>query len=130
MWTSLVLAVSCWTGCGGESSVAHLQGQVTIDGQRPPSDAIGSITFQTTKTGQGRTVGAPILEGKFDSPETPLGPLKAFIAIQQPTGRTIDNSRGTPAPEYENIISDEYSSGIDIEVVGDKDDQNFDLKRR
>jgi hypothetical protein len=115
-------------GCGSESNTAHLQGQVTIGGLPIPADAIGSVTFQTTKGGQGRTASAPIESGKYDSPDTPVGAVKVFITVQQPTGRTIDNGRGTPAPEYKNIISIEYSSGIDLQVDGDNAQQDFDLK--
>jgi len=126
--TALVIVVSC-AGCGGDASnTAHVQGQVTIEGQPLPADAIGSITFQPTTPGQGPTVGAPLEDGKYDSPKTPLGPLRAYITVQQPTGRTIDNARGAPAPEYKNIVSDQYGVGIEVEVTGDQDDLNFDLK--
>ncbi len=127
---AVVAVLALASGCGGGSAdTAHLKGRITIDGQPIPDDAIGSITLQTTKPGQGKTVGAPLVEGRYELPEAPLGPLRVIIIVQQPTGRTIDNGRGTPAPEYQNIISDEYSSGIGVEVVGDKDDQDFDLKR-
>jgi len=125
---ALVLVMSC-AGCGGHASnTAQVQGQVTIEGQPLPADAIGSITFQPTRSGQGPTVGAPLEDGKYDSPKTPLGPLRAYITVQQPTGRTIDNARGAPAPEYKNIVSDQYGAGIEVEVAGDQDDLNFDLK--
>ncbi len=124
-----LLALLLTMGCGGSGSgLAHVQGEVTINGQPIPADAIGSVTFQTTKGGQGKTVSSPIKGGKYDLPETPLGTLRVLISVQQPNGKTIDNGRGVPAQEYENIISDEHSSGIEVQIDGDKDDQNFDLK--
>jgi len=132
MWLLLaapVMVLALGAGCGGgASNTAHVQGQVTIEGQPLPADAIGSITFQPTAPGQGPTAGAPLEDGRYDSPQTPLGPLRAYITVQQPTGRTIDNARGAPAPEYKNIVSDQYGAGIEVEVAGDRDDLNFDLK--
>jgi hypothetical protein len=128
MFAVALLALALLIGCGGSSNSAHVQGVVTINGQPLPADAIGSVTFQTTKAGQGRTVSAPIEGGKYNSPETPLGPVRIFITVQQPTGKTIDNGRGTPAPEYKSLASDEHASGFDKEIEGDTEDFNFDLK--
>jgi len=125
----MTFALVTGLGCGnGASGTAHLQGQVTVDGRSLPSDAIGSITLQPTQKGQGPTVGAPIEGGKYDVQAAPLGTLLAYITVQQPTGRLIDNGRGNPSPEYENILSSEYSSGIEIQVSEDQTDLNFDLK--
>jgi len=121
--------VGCLTGCGGVgSSTAHIQGVVTIDKNPVPADAIGTVTFQTTKGGQGKTVSSPLTAGKYDLPETPLGDLRVFITVQQPTGRTIDNGRGVPAQEFKNIVSDQYGMGIDVKVDGDNENLDFDLK--
>jgi hypothetical protein len=123
-----LVALCGMVGCGGGGSTAHLQGTVTINNQPVPGDAIGSVTFQTTKGGQGKTATAPLNAGKYDVAEAPLGDLRVIITVQQPTGRTIDNGRGTPAQETKNIISDQYGSGIDVKVDGDDDSLNFDLK--
>lgn len=121
----LSLLVSCR---GTSSNTASVGGEITIDGEPLPDDAIGSITFQTTKGGQGKTASAPIEGGTYQCPEVPLGALRVFITVQQPTGRTIDNSRGTPAQEYKNIISGQYASGIDVQIDGDRKDLDFDLR--
>jgi hypothetical protein len=115
------------TGCGG-SNAAHLQGVVTINGQPVPADAQGSVTFQPTESGKGKTMSAPLEGGHYDLPDVPLGPYRAIITVQRPTGRTIDNGRGTPAPEFENMISPDQLQGIDTTVEGDREDLNFDLK--
>jgi hypothetical protein len=123
----ILLMLVCATGCGGSSENAHVKGKVTVNGQPLPADAIGTVTLQTTKPGQGKMASAAIENGAYEVRQAPLGPLKAFITVQQPTGRTIDNGRGTPAQEYKNIISDKYASGIDIQVDGDNEAMDFPL---
>ena len=126
--TLLILGmVVCVAGCGGGSDAAHLKGKVTVNGQPIPADAIGTVTFQTTKPGQGKMASAAIENGSYEVLDAPLGALKAYITVQQPSGRTIDNGRGTPAQEYKNIISDKYVTGIDIQVDGDNEAMDFPL---
>jgi hypothetical protein len=123
----ILLMLACAMGCGGASENAHLKGKVTVNGQPIPADAIGTVTFQTTKPGQGKMASAAIENSAYEVLEAPLGALKVYITVQQPSGRTIDNGRGTPAQEYKNIISDKYSSGIDIQVDGDNEAMDFPL---
>jgi hypothetical protein len=122
-----LLALAGAAGCGSSSDKAHLKGKVTVNGQPLPADAIGTVTFQTTKPGQGKMASAPIENGAYEVLEAPVGPLKVLITVQQPSGRTIDNGRGAPAQEYKNIIADKYSSGLDIQVEGDNEAMDFAL---
>jgi hypothetical protein len=122
-----LLALAAATGCGGSSDKAHLKGKVTVNGQPLPADAIGTITFQTTTPGQGKMASAAIENGAYEVLEAPVGPLKAYFTVQQPTGRTIDNGRGTPAQEYKTMISDKYATGVDIQVDGDTESMDFAL---
>jgi hypothetical protein len=122
-----LLTLVCTAGCGGGSDAAHLKGTVTVNGQPLPADAIGTVTLQTTKPGQGKMASAPIKNGAYEVLDAPLGPLKVYITVQQPSGRTIDNGRGDPAQEYKNIISAKYASGIDIQVDGDNEALDFPL---
>ncbi|BBO31187.1 hypothetical protein [Lacipirellula parvula] len=124
-----LIATFCWcTGCGGRSSTgntAHLQGQVTIGGQPLPAGADGAITFRTTAGG---AVTVPIAEGKYDSPATPRGAVKAYFSINKPTGKTYKSARtGTDVAETVSIVPASVSNGVEVEVSGDKADQNFDL---
>jgi hypothetical protein len=125
---ALTATLGWCTGCGGGSSTgntAHLQGQVTIGGQPLPAGADGAITFRASAGG---AVTVPIAEGKYDSPATPRGAVKAYFSINKPTGKTYKSARtGTDVAETISIVPASVSKGIDVEVSGDKADQNFDL---
>lgn len=125
---ALMATLSCCTGCGGGSSTgntAHLQGEVTIGGQPLPAGADGAITFRTDSGG---AVTVPIAEGKYDSPATPKGAVKAYFSINKPTGKTYKSERtGTEVVEKASIVPASVGNGVNVEVSGDKSDQNFDL---
>ncbi|HEY4232129.1 MAG TPA: hypothetical protein VGM76_01765 [Lacipirellulaceae bacterium] len=93
-----------------------------------PSNVEASVTFKPTESGQGHTAGAQIVGGKYDSPKSPMGPVKVFISIQQPTGKMTREGSGNPYPEYKSLTSAEYGSGINLNVAGDNQSQDFDLK--
>ena len=127
---AMVLTLSWCAGCGGGSSsgnTAHLQGTVTIGGQSLPADIEASILFRPTQSGQGKTISVPVIDGRYDSPDTPTGAVKAFITIQQPTGRVFDNDRGAPIKESKSLVPEKYGAGLDLTVSGDNDAQNFEL---
>ena len=125
---ALSLALGASLGCGGGTSsddTAHLQGVVTIDGQPLPAEAQGSITFRNDA---GRAITAPIVEGRYDSPQTPRGAVKAYFTISKPTGKTYKSGRtGADVPETVSIVPASASGGLDVEVSADNSDQNFDL---
>lgn len=124
------MTLSWCIGCGNSSlgNTAHLEGTVTLGGQPLPADAEGAITFRPTQSGQGRPVTVTIVDGKYDSPETPKGALKVFVSIVKPTGRMLKSERtGGEYQETASIVSAKYGDGIDLDVAGDKADQNFDL---
>jgi hypothetical protein len=125
---ALSMALGASLGCGGGSSsgdTAHLQGTVTIGGQPLPADAHGSITFRNDA---GKAVTAPIVDGSYDSPQTPRGAVKAYFTISTPTGKTYKSERtGAEVPETVSIVPASASGGLDVEVSTDKRDQNFDL---
>ena len=124
------MALGWCVGCGGGASsgdTAHLQGAVTIGGQPLPTDVEASILFRPTQEAQGKTVSVPVVGGRYDSPETPTGAVKAFFTIQQPTGRVFDNDRGAPIKEQKSLVPDKYGAGLDLTVSDDNDAQNFEL---
>jgi len=128
----VVLALSFLTalsGCGGGSgNTAHLGGTVTIGGQAIPADATASVTFDPAQAGPDKkAVTVKIEGGKYDSPDTPLGPVKAVFNIQQPSGPERTNDRGVKVRDIKNIVPEKSQAGVSIEVTGDKEDQNFDL---
>src|SRR5688500_15158163 len=104
---ALTITLGWCVGCGGGSSsgnTAHLEGTVTLDGQPLPAGSEGAITFRPTQSGQGRPVTVTIADGKYDSPATPKGAVKAFVTISKPTGRMLKSERtGGEYPETANI---------------------------
>jgi hypothetical protein len=117
-------------GCdgGGSSNTAHWQGTVTVDGQPLPGDAAGSITFRPVGSGTARAVTVQIENGKYDSPETPKGNVKAFFNIERPTGETYTSERtGEEVVVTESMVPETSAQGLDIEVTGNNADGNFDL---
>jgi hypothetical protein len=127
---ALSITLGWCAGCDGGSSsgnTAHLQGAVTLAGQPLPADVEASILFRPTQSGQGKTVSVPVVNGRYDSPETPMGAVKAFFTIQQPTGRVFDNDRGAPIKERKSLVPEKYGAGLDLSVSDDNDAQNFEL---
>lgn len=127
-----VLATACMaalSGCSGSDAsgrIAHLQGAVTIGGQTLPAGADGGVTFRPI--GEGQQAFARIVDGRYDSPHTPVGPVKAFFSISAPTGRMITSDRtGEAYPETESIVPAQHGAGMDLEVAGDNLNQDFDL---
>jgi hypothetical protein len=128
---AIVAMVFAAGGCdsrGAAGNTAHWAGTVTIDGQPIPQDASASILFKPTQSGQAKSVSAQILQGKYDSPETPKGHVKAFFSISRPTGRMIREGQGNPYPEILSIVSSEYGSGMELDVSEDDMNRDFDLK--
>lgn len=125
---ALAITLGWCAGCGGGSSsrnTAHLEGTVTIGGQPLPADAEGAITFRSDSGGAAT---APIKEGRYDSPATPKGAVKAYFSISKPTGKTYKSERtGAEIVETISIVPASVSSGVDVEVSGDNSEQNFDL---
>jgi hypothetical protein len=125
----LALGLATSTGCGGGASstgnTAHLQGAVTLAGQPLPADADGAITFRNAT---GKAITVPIAAGRYDSPATPKGAVKAYFSISKPTGKSYRSGRtGADVVETASIVPAKYGSGLDLEVSDDKPDQNFDL---
>jgi hypothetical protein len=119
------------SGCGEShtgSGTAHLRGTVTIGGKFLPADVESNVTIRPTVSGQSRTVGVPVIGGKYDCPNAPMGAVKVYISIQQRTGKVIHQDDGSEYPELKSIASPEYGLGIKMDVTGDNLSQDFDLK--
>jgi hypothetical protein len=128
----VLLAMSLCTtllGCGGGGGdTAHLQGAVTIGGQPIPAEATGSITFDPAQAGPAaKTVTVTIEGGRYDSPETPLGSVRAVFNVQAPDGPEYTTDRGVKARNIKNIVPEKSQAGVSIEVTGDNPNQDFDL---
>jgi len=117
-------------GCGSKEMgppTAHLQGKVTIGGQPIAADAEGFVTFRPTGNGQANSANTRIAGGRYDAEKVPLGKVKVIFDVQQKTGKMISGEGVAPFPEYRSLVPPQSSTGIDLEVNGDKADQNFDL---
>jgi hypothetical protein len=115
-------------GCGSSSGkVAHLQGKITIKGAALPADAEGVIAFTPTTPGvKGASV--PIKDSAYDSPETPIGRVRVGFQITQPVGPTkVSEHGGNEYREKVNLVPQGALGGLELEVTGDKADQDFNL---
>lgn len=114
------------TGCSGDAGpTAHLAGTVTLRGKPLPPDAQAGISFQPAT---GEAVKVKIVDGKYDSPETPQGKVVVTFHISKPVGPVKTSPR--TGKEYQNIVNivpPRHAVGIPLEVTGDNLEQNFDL---
>jgi hypothetical protein len=125
----LLLAVGL-AGCGGGSAdTVHLKGKVTLDGEPVPTDAQASVTFQPTAGNKGKAVTAAIVNGAYDSPNTPRGPVLAIMSLSIPTGKMVMSERvGAEVPEINTVtLSQAQIGGIAIDVTGDETTHDFAL---
>jgi len=116
-------------GCGqqGSKPTAHLSGTVTINGQPLPPDAEATIIFRPAGKGMAKSAGVRIVDSKYDSPQTPVGEVKVFFSIQQPTGKMISDAGGPPFQELRSIVPSGAENGISLTISGDNQAQDFDL---
>jgi hypothetical protein len=100
---------------------------ITINGQPLPSDAEGSVSFSPTSKDQGKPSSAPIAGGKYDCDTVPMGNVRATFNIYR-LGAEYTSGRGEKARETINLVPPAAATGVDVQVTGDKPDQDFDLK--
>jgi hypothetical protein len=121
----------CLLGCGGGSAdTVHLKGKVSLNGVPVPANAQASVTFQPTAGNKGKAVTAAIVNGEYDSPNTPRGPVLAIMSLSIPTGKMIMSERmGTEVPEIKTVtLSQDQMGGITLDITGDETTHDFDLK--
>lgn len=115
-------------GCGKHSrpGTAHVSGTITIGGQPLPSDAQANLIF--VPVAGGRSAGAAVTNGRFSCDDAPVGKVKFYPNIARRTGRMITESDNRPYPEVASMIAPKYSAGIELEIVGDDTNLDFDLE--
>jgi len=74
-----------------------------------------------------KSAGVRIVDSKYDSPQTPVGEVKVFFSIQQPTGKMISDAGGPPFQELRSIVPSGAENGISLTISGDNQAQDFDL---
>jgi hypothetical protein len=92
-----------------------------------PADATASITFMPTSREQAPVATVAIVNGAYDSPNTPQGAVKASFSILQPAGPVRQTDRGT-SQDVKDLVPSNYATGIEIQVSDDNSKQDFDLK--
>jgi hypothetical protein len=131
----VLLLVALPAGCGksgNEWPVAHLQGQVTIGGKPVPSDVHQArIVFTPSQSGANRRAKAvmvSIVNGRYDAPDVPVGPLTVSFDISRYTGeeRQLDGNRGT-VKISESLVPQDAWGGIAYEAAEDDSTKDFDL---
>jgi hypothetical protein len=127
-FVALLCLLAAITGCpdGRKPGTAHLQGQITINGQPPPADAMGSISFRATGPGQAASTSAQIVDGKYDCDDVPLGDVVVFVQLVQQTGKMV-NEGGRSYPELRNLVSPKFDNGINLKITDDNSNQDFEL---
>ena len=124
----LTLVMEC-CGCGqGGGDTVHLAGKVTLDGKPLPAGARASITFRPNDP-KVKAVTMPIVDGKYDSPQTPKGAFKASFEINVPTGKKLMSDRtGEQYDETQNVVPPKYQQGIELNVTDDNLAHDFNLE--
>lgn len=113
-------------GCAG--SAARLQGKVTIGDKDVPADANAHIMFVPEAGKFAETVTAPITSSRYDASNVPLGQVTVHFDIAQAVGPMKRSERtGAEYQDVVNLVPAEHATGIRLEVVGDKADQDFKL---
>lgn len=114
----LLFAAGCGQGDAGPPT-AHLTGRVTIDGAELPDDADGTIIFRPRGGGQAQPASAPIVGGKYDAAEVPIGEIRVTFNIGRETGRMISEDGGSPFKERADLVPTGSRIGIDVTVSED-----------
>jgi hypothetical protein len=127
-WLLLLTVFLFAAGCGaGGGASAHLQGQITLKGQPIPNDAKAFVTFVPDDK-KGEAVSVPVTQGRYDSPNTPQGPVKVYFEINRPSGPMKKSERtGQPYQDILSLVPAKYATGLAIQVQGDDPKKDFQL---
>ncbi len=117
------------TGCGGSGgSVANLAGNVTLGGKPLPAEAKAFVMFTQGTGKEAKKASAEIVGSKYACADVPRGAVTVFFDITQPVGPMKKSERtGAEYQETKNLVPANFSTGTQLQVTGDKADQNFDL---
>jgi hypothetical protein len=106
---------------------ARLAGMVTVDGQPV---AKGVLQFLPPEGSPAAIIQAEIIDGRYTATAVPVGKIRVLFSGVKETGRVDTKSSSQPIPEVVNLIPERYRDGMDIQVTGDNDGQNFELKSK
>jgi len=134
---ALVVILIGWplVGCGEVDDEGRfaISGTVTYDGQPVVN---GNIGFVSAESGAGKASGTDVVDGHYEisRPDGPReGSYMVIIYADRPTGRSIEADEGSTevVDEMEQYIPKIYNSHskLTVEISGDRDDLDFDLKK-
>jgi len=125
-----VVAIISLTGCsdGPDYPHARLAGRITVDEQVIPD---GTMMFSPMQPGAGPIVNTKVVDGNYVAEAVPLGKIHVEILAIKESGKMVPlwphDPDGAKVKELVNVIPISYRNGIEIEVDGDNDSQNFAL---
>lgn len=124
-----VLALALVAGCSedGAPPTAHLRGVVTIDGKPIPAEAESTIMFRTTAANQAGPASSRIVDGRFDVPAAPRGPVRVVFSIQLPIGEKAFAPGMRPEMQFRSLVPQKHADGMALEITGDNLDMKLDL---
>jgi hypothetical protein len=106
---------------------ARLAGAVTVDGQPV---AKGVMQFLPPEGSPAAVIQAEIIDGRYTATAVPLGKVRVLFSAVKETGRVDSKSTSEPIHEVVNLIPERHRDGMDIQVTGDNDGLNFELKSK
>ena len=124
------VAIISLTGCsdGPDYPHARLAGRVTVDEELIPD---GTMMFSPMQRGAGPIVNTKVIDGNYVAEGVPLGKISVEIMSIKESGKMVPlwphDPGGAKVKELIDVIPPAYRDGIEIEVDGDNDAQNFDL---
>ena len=123
-----LMCAALTTGCGSKGSAAgaRLEGTVTLDGNPITEGRLQFIPKEMPKTGP---ISVPFKDGRYVVDGIPRGKVRVMVSASKKTGKMI-KEYSTPYPEVVSIVPAKYRDGIEIDVSGDKVEQNIELTSR
>lgn len=113
-------------GCGPESKMATITGNVTVDGT--PAET-GSISFIPVD-GMTPTAGATIVQGKFTS-EVPIGESNVEIRVPKVVGKKkLYDTPDSPVQDImEEVLPPKYNEATELRFTAERGENqtNFEL---
>jgi hypothetical protein len=121
-----VACVSVLPGCSKSKPAvpsARLEGAVLYQGQPVQQ---GGVSFGPQESGHGRSIWAPLVDGRYIAPAVPRGKVLVQINAVQEEGQTVSQF-GKAEPKLINIVPPQYRAGVLIDVTEDNLNLDFNL---
>jgi hypothetical protein len=75
-----------------------------------------------------KSISAPVTKGRYDSPQTPVGPVRTHFEITRAAGPQKTSERtGQSYQDVVSLVPAKYAAGVLLHVEGDNSSQDFAL---